>query len=157
MAMEPYLGLFLAIPFLIAMAFCDLRYMEIPKWVSRGFIAIFVVMAFLVVPWMESAARLAVAGGVFAAGFAAFALRLIGGGDVKALSALMLLIPTSSLTVFMLALAACLMVGVVAVLMTRRLCGGPQTEWEFLRSAAFPMGISIAGAGLVLPMASVIL
>jgi prepilin peptidase CpaA len=153
----PYLGLMLASPILMAMAYCDLRYMQIPKWVSGGLIAIFVVMGLTLVPWAESGARMAVAAGVFATGFAAFAMRLIGGGDVKALSALMLLIPVPALTLFMLAFAACLMIGIMAVLVTRHIYGQADAAWAFLQSKAFPMGISIAGAGLVLPVAMLVI
>jgi prepilin peptidase CpaA len=154
MVIAPYAGLMLASPILIAMAFYDLRYMHIPKWVSGGLIAIFVVMGLTLVPWAESGARMAVAAGVFATGFAAFAMRLIGGGDVKALSALMLLIPVPALTLFMLAFAACLMIGIFGVLVTRHLYGRTDTAWVFLQNKAFPMGISIAGAGLVVPVAA---
>jgi prepilin peptidase CpaA len=153
----PYLGLMLASPILMAMAYCDLRYMQIPKWVSGGLIAIFVVMGLTLVPWAESGARMAVAAGVFATGFAAFAMRLIGGGDVKALSALMLLIPVPALTLFMLAFAACLTIGIMAVLVTRHIYGQADAAWAFLQSKAFPMGISIAGAGLVLPVAMLVI
>jgi prepilin peptidase CpaA len=149
----PFIGLILASPILVAMAFCDLRYMQIPKWVSGGLIAIFVVTGLTLVPWAESGARMAVAAGVFAAGFAAFAMRLIGGGDVKALSALMLLVPVSALTLFMLAFAASLMVGVLAILTMRLIFTRADGAWVFLQNRAFPMGISIAGAGLVLPVA----
>jgi prepilin peptidase CpaA len=152
-AIVPYAGLILASPLLIAMAFYDLRYMQIPKWVSGGMIVIFLITAPLLMPWAESGARVAVAASVFAAGFAAFSMKLVGGGDVKALSALMLLIPFSALTLFMLAFAACLMIGVVSILVTRKRYGRADASWAFLQNKAFPMGVSIAGAGLVLPVA----
>jgi prepilin peptidase CpaA len=151
--LAPAAGLILASPLLVAMAFLDLRDMQIPKWISGGMIAIFAVMALAMLPWAESGARVAVAAGVFAAGFAGFALRLLGGGDVKALSAMMLLVPFGSLALFMLAFAASLMLGVAAVLLARRLYGHADAGWVSMRSTAFPMGISIAAAGLILPMA----
>jgi prepilin peptidase CpaA len=149
----PSLGLILASPLLLAMAFLDLRDMQIPKWISGGMIAIFAVLALTVLPWAESGARMAVAAGVFAAGFAGFALRLLGGGDVKALSAMMLLVPFGSLALFMLAFAASLMLGVVAVLLARRAFGHADAPWVSMRSNTFPMGISISAAGLILPVA----
>jgi prepilin peptidase CpaA len=157
--MEPgmFIGLIGAFPLLMAMAYCDLRHMVIPKWVSAGLIGIFVIAALTIVPWAESGIRLAVAAVVFLCGFAAFALRLLGGGDVKALSALMLLIPSAALSHFMLAFAACLVLGVGGVLVVRQIYGRADAQWVFLREKTFPMGISIAGAGMILPLAAALL
>ncbi|MGL4319726.1 MAG: prepilin peptidase [Paracoccaceae bacterium] len=152
--LAPFWGLILASPLLVAMAFHDLRDMQIPKWISGGMIAIFVIMGMTVVPWAESGARMALAAIVFAVGFAGFALRLLGGGDVKALSVMLLLVPVSSMALFMLVFSASLMLGVLAVLLARRAFGGADAAWVSMQSTAFPMGISIAAAGLVLPFAA---
>jgi prepilin peptidase CpaA len=152
-----FLGLMLGAPFLVAMAYCDLRFMLIPKWVSAGLIGIFALTAFFLMPFGESGIRLAIAAAVFLVGLGAFALRLVGGGDVKALSALMLLIPTVALTHFMLVFAACLIIGVLGVLLARSAYGRADAGWVFLKEKTFPMGISIAGAGLFLPVAAALL
>jgi hypothetical protein len=55
------------------------------------------------------------------------------------------------------AFAGCLMLGVLGVLAARAVYGRADADWAFMRNAAFPMGISIAGAGLTLSALSLVL
>ena len=106
----------------------------------------------------EIVPRLAAALVVFAALAVLFALRLMGGGDVKMLSTVVLFVPPDDWSTFALALSIALLagaagVGAVRSALVRR---GP-TGWLALDTPrAFPMGVSIALAGLMLP-ASVLL
>lgn len=149
---NPMLPLIFALPILGAMAVYDLREMRIPNKISLALVALFVILVPWSMPMAETLTRVAAAGVVFLLGFLGFGLRVIGGGDVKALSALMLLVPLKALSLFMLAFAVTLVLGVVAVLGTRRLVAGKEASWAFLQTDRFPMGISIASAGMLLPL-----
>lgn len=70
----------------IASAITDLRTRTIPNWVSFGLAAIAFAFA-LLHGWPSLAVCAAVYAVVFALGLAMFALRVLGGGDVKLLAA----------------------------------------------------------------------
>lgn len=154
-----WLPLFLIAPVLVAVAYFDLRYMRIPNALSIVAVCGFLFLAWLLaLPTEELLARFAVAGGVFAVGFLAFALRLVGGGDVKILSALMLYVPVMSLNLFAFVFAAALVVGLSLIITLRHVPVLRRSGWQSLRrDREFPMGISIALAGLVHPGVAVAL
>lgn len=139
-------------PVLVAVAYFDLRFMRIPNVLT--FIALGVVaVAFLFVPPADLWTRLAVAAIVLVLGVAAFAFRLIGGGDVKILPALLLAVPTYCLSIFANVFAASMIVGIVLVLALRRLPVINGLGWKtFGGSTKFPMGLSIAMSGLAFPL-----
>jgi prepilin peptidase CpaA len=148
MALVPLL---LMAPVLIAVAYCDMRYMRIPNMLSLIAIGIFVVTAPLI-GWPEAGLRLAVAAVVFILGFIAFAFRLFGGGDIKMLSALMLFVPTQTLALYAYVFSAAMLIGIVFILSLR---AGPwfrDSSWISMQAKGkFPMGISIALSGLLHP------
>lgn len=138
-------------PVLLAVAYSDLRYMRIPNLLSLIAAAVFVVFA-AILPPNDLMVRLIVAGVVFALGFLAFAFRLVGGGDVKFLPVLMLFVPFGKLAIFCNTFSAALILGIGAVLALRRLPASAGWGWKsFSGTPKFPMGISIAGAGLAFP------
>lgn len=151
MDLLPFLAL---APLLIAAGYCDLRFMRIPDVLSLAAVALFAVFAVLQTPpdlWF----RLVTALVVFLAGFTAFAFRMVGGGDVKFLSALMLFVPFGQLVLFGNVFSASLIVGVVLVVGARRIPASARLGWKtFSDSQKFPMGISIAAAGLAFPLLS---
>lgn len=146
------LPLLILAPVLAIVAYCDLRFMRIPNVLSLIAIVVFALCALLSPPddlWL----RLAVAGGVLVLGGTAFAFRLIGGGDVKFLSAMMLSVPTSGLPIFANVFSVSLLTGIVFVLGLRRIPATQGWGWKtFGGSQKFPMGISIALAGLAFPL-----
>jgi prepilin peptidase CpaA len=148
---SPLFPLLLASPILLITILFDLRLMRIPDPITLALLALFI----LIVPWTVTAPELASRVGLglicLVLGFIAFAFGKIGGGDVKILAALMLLIPVNRLSLFLLIFALCLILGVAVILLIRAGFANPASRWKFLRSREFPMGISIAGAGLVLP------
>lgn len=149
--------LILISPILIAVAYCDLRFMRIPNVLSVMILASFVISS-LIYPPDDLFARFAVAAAVFALGFAGFCFRMLGGGDVKILSALMLLVPLHSLTLFAYIFSAAMLVGIATILTLRRLPLAAGHRWKSISgSTRFPMGISIALAGVVHPLAMVAL
>lgn len=148
--------LFCIAPLLVAAAWCDLRYMRIPNVLSLAAVAVFALAA-LVVPPDDLAARLTVAVSVFALGFVAFAFRLFGGGDVKLLSALMLFVPFAHLTLFANVFSASMLIGIALILGLRRVIPAAGIGWVSFQSNKFPMGISIALAGLSFPVVALML
>jgi prepilin peptidase CpaA len=141
----PYL---LILPLLGAVALSDLRWMRIPNWMPLAAVALFFCTAVFLPP-ADLLPRLGIAGIVFGAGFTAFALRLVGGGDVKMLAALMLFIPSSTVLLFANIFAVSLLLGIVAVLSLRRILPTNGHAWKaFSGTTGFPMGISIALAGI---------
>ena len=88
--------LLLAMPQLVALARQDLLQLKIPNKLVMAIIILFLASSFLFLPSQEILARVIAAVAVFWVGFAGFVFRLWGGGDVKALAALMLLLPSES-------------------------------------------------------------
>lgn len=147
-----YLPLLTLFPVLIAVGYCDLRYMRIPNVLSLIALGLFLVWC-LIMPPENLIARLTAAAVVFAIGFTGFAFRILGGGDVKALSVLMLFVPTSSVLVFANVLSASLLLGVTLVILMRQTSLVGKSGWKSISgSTRFPMGISIAFAGIVHPL-----
>ncbi|MBV1867305.1 MAG: prepilin peptidase [Marinosulfonomonas sp.] len=147
-----YWPLMLFAPVLLAVMYFDLRYMRIPNALSIIAVALFAVSAIVSTP-DDLIARLTVAGVVFAIGFAGFCFRILGGGDVKILAALMLFIPLQDLTIFANVFSASMMLGIMAMLLVRRMSFASRTNWKSLSaSTRFPMGISIGFAGIIQPL-----
>ena len=145
------LPLWLLSPLLLSVGYCDLRYMRIPNALSLLAVALFV-LTMPLLGWQEVLVRLAAAAIVFGAGFVIFALRMVGGGDVKILGALMLFIPSTTYQIFSFGFSAALILGLAFVLGLRLVPRLQRTDWVTMRShGTFPMGISIALAGLVHP------
>lgn len=139
-------------PLLIAVALSDLRYMRIPNLFSLIALAIFAAM--LALGWIvDPVSSLIAAGLVLVAGFFAFVFNMLGGGDVKFLAALMLFVPTSTLVSFGYTFSFAMAVGMLAIVSLRRRAFMAHSDWRgFDAEAGFPMGISIALAGLLHPI-----
>ena len=132
----------LAIALLIA-AFTDLRHRKIGNWLT-GAIALGAPLfwwASGLSLWPDIAWQIAVAFATFAVLAALFALRMMGGGDVKLLTALALWI--APLLFLKLVIVMALLGGVLNIV-----CG----SWHVIRrqreKLAIPYGVAIAMAGL---------
>lgn len=146
--------LVLLTPLLVATGYSDLRYMKIPNRLSIATVALFMAISFFILPLDSIMQRMLISLAFLVIGFIGFALNIIGGGDAKMLSALMLFIPPGTLSLFMLLFAASLLFGIVFLLTLRATPVGATASWLGLqRGARFPMGISIAMAGLTHPVA----
>lgn len=149
MSVEP---LFLIAPLLLAAIYFDLRYLRIPDLISVALIVVFAVYAIVATP-DDLLTRISVAAGVFALGFLAFAARLVGGGDVKLLPALLLFIPVQGLILFANVFSLSLLIGVAIIVALRRTGLAAASGWKSLsQPRAFPMGLSIGLAGLTYPI-----
>lgn len=144
--------LLLASPLLAVMAYGDLRRLRIPNRLVLTMVAVFVLSAPFLLELPEVGLRIAAAVAIYLVGLAGFALRLWSGGDVKAISALMLFLPSSTLVIYAFTFSASMLVGIVLVLSLRAIVGTPDSRWSSLRpQAGFPMGLSIALSGVLLP------
>jgi len=151
------LPLLLIAPLLVWGAWSDLRRMRIPNAVSLVALVVFGV-TILVAPPEDLVARIAVASAVFAAGFVTYLFGLFGGGDVKMLSALILFVPAPTLVLFAYVFSAAMLVGMGIVLGLRRVPAAHRLGWKSISgSTGFPMGLSIAMAGLAHPAAAALL
>ena len=149
--------LILISPLLLAVAYCDLRFMRIPNLLSLLALAFFLAFA-LIFPSADFLSKIMAAAAVMLLGFIGFCFRLLGGGDVKILSALMLFVPTQSLMLFAFVFSASLLIGIAAILALRKLPLAAGHRWKSVSgSNKFPMGISIALAGIAHPFALMLL
>lgn len=151
------LPLFLLGPVLLGVAYFDLRFMRIPNVISVIALALFLICA-MVFPPSDLLARFFCTSLVLTLGFLGFAFRLIGGGDVKFLSTLMLFVPINALVLFANVFSASMLAGILLIAGLRRIPATSAWGWKsFGGSTKFPMGVSIAMTGLALPIVALIL
>lgn len=143
---------------LAAAAAWDVACFRIPNFLSLALVALFVpavVLAPVAVPWLWHVAAALV---VLSAGSVLFALRLLGGGDVKIMSAAALWLGMGNLVAFLVYVSLAGAVVAIVVVMFRMLSFGRDfTSVKTLRSrVVIPYGVAIAlGAALLvgrLPM-----
>lgn len=147
-----FLPLIAAAPLLVAMAFGDFRWMRIPNALVLTMLALFALSAPFTLTLEEVTIRVIVAAVVFLLGFAAFAFNVMAGGDVKGLAALMLFVPTAQLATFGFTFSFAMLVGMGFALGLRHAFGSPDSRFVSLATKkGYPMGVSIALAGLLLP------
>ena len=138
---------------LISVILFDLRYMRLPNTLAMLFVVVFVLTVSWSLPIAELATRVGIAVIVLVIGIAANAAKLLGGGDVKILSALMLFVPRGELLAFAFILCISMIIGIAALLALRRAMRAHSTVWRGLQtSGRYPMGISIGVAGLILAL-----
>lgn len=122
-------------------------YMRIPNWVSLVGLVLFAACC-VMIPWDELVLRLAVAGTVFAVGFALFCCRVIAGGDVKILAVLVLFLPANSLSLFGVLFSFALLFSVALVVGMRAIPRAKTPNWVSIRAqGTLPMGVAIGLAG----------
>ncbi len=151
------LPLLLLSPVMAAVAYFDLRYMRIPNKLVVIAVLLFLVTAPLVA-WPEVGIRLAMALTVLAIGFGLFAMGLFGGGDAKMMAALMLFVPSQTYTLFGYGFSLAMLAGIGLILLLRCVPVFSGSSWVSMQQkGTFPMGISIAMAGLLHPAAVTLL
>lgn len=135
---------------LLAIIVADMRLMRIPDILPLSLVVLFAVHVAVVGPGTWVLWQMGAAAVVFALGFIAFGLNLMGGGDTKVLPALVLFVPFPALSAAMLAFAAALILSIGAIVLLRRGFARPDHSWAILRETALPMGVPIGLSGLVL-------
>jgi prepilin peptidase CpaA len=142
---------------LVLAALSDLRSLRIPNWLTFSMAAAFPVMAVLFGGEVDWLSHLAAGAAVFLGAAILFALRLMGGGDVKLLAAVALWIGLGPLLPF-LVITAVIGGAFTAVILLLRL---PVTQVALVRllprlsdfsqkKMAVPYGVPIAVAGLLM-------
>ena len=142
------LPLALAAPILLWIAWTDFRVMRIRNSAVLAAVAVFVLTA----PFIglgEAGFRLLAATAVFVAGFAMFAARMVGGGDVKMGAALMLFVPTGTYSLFAFLFSAAMLLGIASMLTLRAVPALRRAGPVSLRAkGTFPMGIALGLSGV---------
>lgn len=135
-------------PILLFAAVSDLRGLKIPNKLALISVVVFCLTCPLL-PFPEVVARLLAAAATFAVLIVMFALRLLGGGDVKILAALMLFIPSYSLPLFGFVLSIALLISIALLVLARAIVRATETGFAgFDANGAVPMGVPIAWAGI---------
>lgn len=139
----------IVVPLLIAVILYDMRFMRIPNTL----VVLFAIVALVSLPfsatWAEVLWRICAALAVFIASMMLFMTRLMGGGDVKLLTAFTLLIPISALPLFGVILSLSIFTSVAALYTIRRVTLGYPTRWLAISDrSGFPLGLGIGIAGI---------
>lgn len=136
---------------LLAVIFYDLRFMILPNRLAGLFVLLFITAVAWTLAVDELAWRIGLALGLLTLGIMANAVRLVGGGDVKVLSALILFVPHEDLLGFFLALCLGTVAGIAGLMALRLALKDRQVTWKGLQNTgSYPFGISIGIAGLTL-------
>ena len=131
----------------------DIHRLTIPNWVSLAMIGLYpihVLTSPVPVNWPMAAL---IAGLTFAVGFVLFALKAVGGGDVKLLAATSLwadpaLFPSF---IFLTAIAGGL-IGLAILLRRRRMAPAAADSGHSVGPAVMPYGVAIAVGGLMVAL-----
>jgi prepilin peptidase CpaA len=142
------LPLAVATPILLWIAWTDFWYMRIRNGAVLAAVAVFA----LTVPAIgltEAGLRVLAAAAVFTVGFGLFAARLVGGGDLKMGSALLLFIPSQTYTLFAFVFSAAMLAGMALILAMRKVPAVRKSGAVSMRAAGtFPMGVALALSGV---------
>ena len=147
---QPLLPMIGAAPLPVYMAYEDLRHLRIANLNVLCLTGIFAV-SLLILEWPEAGFRLAAAGSVFFLALILFAARLIAGGDVKMLAAVMLFVPSGCLQGFSLSLSIGICLSVALLAAVRTVGPGRFSDWEGFARAGLPMAPSICAGALLAP------
>lgn len=135
---------------LVLAAASDIRSRLIPNWISLALAGLFALAALIGAPGVEPMGGVAVAVATFVVLFACFLAGLLGGGDVKLLSAAALWAGPQGLGLLLLTtalLGGLLAAGALVLRGIRRLAGVRRTEQD--SKTAIPYGVAISGAALL--------
>lgn len=141
---------------MIAAAAYDVLTLTIPNWISLALLALFPALALVAgLGWYELAWHVAIAVAALAAGIAAFASGIVGGGDAKLFAAVALYMGPLAIAPYVLDVAVA--GGALAMLFlvlhqprleawTRR---SPVLAQIVSRGMAIPYGVAIVAGGLI--------
>ncbi|MEM7543918.1 MAG: prepilin peptidase [Pseudomonadota bacterium] len=143
------LTLLVAAPVALATVYFDLRYMEIPNWLTGGAAVIFTVLVFATLPQSDALWRVAGAAIVFVICVALFFLRQMGGGDAKSAPGFALLVapPDVAVVLFLLSVIALMGLATITLLRRTRLAGGEWKMWQ--DKTKFPYGVALGLTALI--------
>ncbi len=137
-------------------AYSDLRSYTLPNFISIALIILFIAASLLVMPpWEALVWHIGIASLVFLVGFLLFAINVLGGGDVKVISALALWFGPSSFMPFFVIMA--FLGGILALFLIIFRKISLKEKWlqsKILKSLhnpheGIPYGVAIAPAALI--------
>ena len=143
--------LLLAAALLCTAALWDAATFTIPNWISIALIILFIPYALSTpeITWSSVGIHVLVAGLAFAIGLALFAVNVLGGGDVKLITASLFFIGSEDIDRFLLVVAltgGLLSVGAIVLYIIRRRLG--YIQGASLRKIHLPYGLALCAGGL---------
>lgn len=140
-------GLVGMLPILAASAISDLRHLRIPNSHVLMVLCVFAACVPFLPSWSELGLRLLAAGLAFASGFVLFAVRMFGGGDVKMMAAVFLLVPSADAVIFLQIFSASLLATSIGIMLLQRLPAGWRPSWQSAQlQDHVPVGVAIASS-----------
>lgn len=144
------LAVWAPVPILAYIIASDLHRLRIPNASVLALLAVFLATQ---APFLEVAvliSRFAVASAALAVGFVLFAARLLGGGDVKLLTVVLLFVPFADLSLFCLGLSLCIVVTLSVIKMARATPAAGRSNWLAVsQTRRLPLGPAIALALII--------
>jgi len=151
---------------LLYAAISDARSLVIPNWLCAAIAIAFLPAAWMTgLPWSELGQHYAIGGAFLLAGAVLFAMRVMGGGDVKLLAAMTPWLDYNLIGKFLILVALFGGALAIMVMLLRRVQAGShiRTWFPWLGESAsgpsqsIPYGVAIAAAGLwLLPQLSIL-
>ena len=134
------------VPLMLLTIWFDLKQMRIPNKLTLTVVAAFLLVGVVFLTPQALAFRVLAALIVLTIGFVLYNFGRIGGGDIKMIAAGALFVPVEDAGFVMMMLSALLILGLGALLVTRRLVPAHvAANWKALdRKSRYPMGLSIA-------------
>ena len=139
--------------------FSDVRKLRVPNWIPVALVFGFFTYAALSANEINLPTRLLSVSIIFCVTFFFFYKRLLGGGDVKLLSAVSLWIAPTDIFVFIVLMALIGAVLALSLLLMRQYFRSdefleqakiPQSVRRWIRAGIFPYGVAIGLAGLIM-------
>jgi len=162
-SLAPALFVVVFLGLVLVAAVSDIQSMTIPNWVSIALAVVFPVAALTAqMSWAEIGLHAATGVVVFLAGFALFAMGVLGGGDVKVIAAASVWTGTAALAPFAFWTTAAGGVLALVMLLARKAAKAEETHPAYLRrlldpAKGIPYAVAIAvGAIASLPTQPVV-
>ncbi len=160
MAYWAYVFLVLTFPFCIYATWTDLKFLKIPNIVPLGMLAVFVLSGPFVLPWGEYGLSLLYGLIALILSLVLFAARLVPGGDLKFLTAIIPFVDTGQILVFITFASISAILAVITHALFAKLGLIPES-WASRNSGKgfkrrFPVGFALAGGLIFYLLAQII-
>ncbi|MFN8694147.1 MAG: prepilin peptidase [Holosporales bacterium] len=142
---------------LTAAAVWDAATFTIPNWISLILVALFIpyMLSMANPTWGDLGWRLLVATIIFGVGFGMFAVNVMGGGDVKLMTAVALFVGANAIGDFVLAMALCGGALCIGALLLRPIRRAMHLPVPSIRKTKVPYGLAICAGGYAVALKQV--
>jgi prepilin peptidase CpaA len=127
----------------LAMAFHDARSLSIPNWIPALLLPLFLAAAVFFYPLERSVLAGLTGAAVLLGGFAMFLLKVLPGGDAKALAAASLFVAPTDWVMLLLSVPVLVALTSALVIIERRRAGVRMVLDEAREKSGFPLGVPI--------------